>query len=78
MPGVQITVRCEKDKDHAKILRWGCVIDGMRKELAKAKEIAAVLDGSSAKYMRPPGDLSPIGICAICRGKLTCEVKQIA
>lgn len=40
-----------------------------------AKQQAALLDGSSAIYVQPPGQDSPIGKCRICRAPITCRVE---
>ncbi len=35
---------------------------------------AALLDGTSDRYVKPYPTISPIGRCAICRGRIECEV----
>ena len=72
MTEIRIIVRCKENPDHAKILRIG-------NELGTkyAVNLAKLLDGSSPHYIHPPGDLSPIGKCGICHGKLTATVEKV-
>lgn len=68
---IQLVLRCQKDKDHAKVFRLDAGLG-----MGYAETLAALLDGSSAYYIYPPGDLSPIGVCSVCRGKLQCEISE--
>jgi hypothetical protein len=76
MTEVRLVVRCESDFNHGKILRafapQDVDVDDVKRELRK---IGEVLDGSSLLYLNLPGALSPIGMCAMCRGKLKCYVE---
>ena len=69
---IRITVRCEKDDSHAKILK---ISHGLGSEYAKG--LAGLLDGSSPFYIHKPGPKSPIGKCCICQGKLSAEVEEV-
>lgn len=68
----QIIVRCQSDRDHAKVLR----IDGALQE-SYIETLAGLLDGSSHYFLNPPGDRSPIGKCATCGGTLRSEISQV-
>ena len=68
---IQIILRCKKDRDHAKIFRLDANVG-----MGLAETLAALLDGSSHLYIYPPGDQSPIGLCAVCGGGLTSEISE--
>lgn len=72
MTEIRITVRCKNDQDHAKILK----IDA-RLGIEYAEALCGLIDGSSRHYIHPPGDLSPIGKCGICHGKLAATVEEV-
>lgn len=69
---IRLIVRCTKDKDHAKVLRLGAGFG-----MARAQELAALLDGTSPLYIYAPEVGSVMGNCHVCRAKVTCEVKEV-
>lgn len=58
-------------KEHAKVLR---LTDVTREE---AERIGEILTGTSKFYARPPGELSCIGVCALCHGPMKYELMEI-
>lgn len=68
---INLTVRCTKDPDHAKVLRFR---DSSFEEIAR---LARLLDGTSENYIYKPGPDSPIGKCAICGAPYECTVSEI-
>jgi hypothetical protein len=71
VPEIRIIMRCQDDENHAKVLRLDAKL-GME----YAQTLAGLLDGSSPLYIFPPQDLSPIGKCAICGGKLKYTIEE--
>ena len=76
MPEIRIIPRCSVDPNHAKILRLKVDKKGDRVNLAFAKILAHLIDGTSPMYIYPPQDGSPMGFCCKCGGKLTCSVEE--
>jgi hypothetical protein len=73
MKQIRIIVRCANDPGkHAKVIR---VAEQFGMEWAEV--FAELLDGTSPMYIYAPGELSPIGKCATCGGKLSSEVKEV-
>lgn len=72
MKQIRITVRCSRNSNHAKIL----CLKG-RAGWALAKTLAELLDGTSPLYIYKPGDLSPIGRCAVCHAPTSSEVSEV-
>lgn len=78
MKQVRITVQCQANQDHSKILRLGTIEpEDEGKLLRYAKDIAAILDGSSKYYIFPPGAGSPIGKCVRCWGTFRVIVEEV-
>lgn len=71
VPEIRIIVKCQDNEQHAKTLRLDAALG-----LEYALTLAQLLDGSSPLYIFPPRDLSPIGKCAICGGKLACTLEK--
>jgi hypothetical protein len=72
MKQFQITCRCEKSENHAKVLRFAREFDREYVEV-----LAKLIDGSSPHYIYHPGANSPMGKCATCGGKLTAIVEEV-
>lgn len=78
MTEIRLTVRCESDLNHAKVLKAIMGPEADLDEVTKRmREIGAVLDGSSLMYCHTPGGRSPIGFCGLCRGALKSVVQEI-
>jgi hypothetical protein len=72
MNEIRIVIRCQKDDDHAKVLRFDPHLG-----FEWVWTLAGLLDGTSPFYIYPPGEGSPIGKCAICGAPYTCTVLEI-
>jgi hypothetical protein len=68
---IRIIVRCQRDKDHAKVLTLHRTA-----KMEWAETLIALLEGTSPMYFYPPGEKASIGQCAACGGKLKCEVSE--
>jgi hypothetical protein len=71
---IRITVTCMNNRNHAKTLRF----DRRKVSFEEALQWAAVLDGTGPCYIMKPGELSPIGKCAVCGGALESSVEERA
>ena len=73
MNEIRIRIQCAEDQDHAKILKLRADIGA-----AYARDIGELVCGTSAMYIFPPGDKSPIFRCVICGGKLSYTLEQLS
>lgn len=76
MREIRLTIKCEKTKDHSKLLKFP-VIGGEEMLPRQAIDLVGkIVSGTSSHFVHKPGSMSPIGFCCICQGKLTYDVEE--